>query len=146
MYQDILRGGVNMIDMDAFFFISIKAARLPKIVYECDTWSRIAQIHVLSIADTTSITNFHFEKENCLDKINALPTFYKDVIFSYAKANKYPKPVTKQQILELPLWGNKHISIYNKTTKGTTTLLFKEWTVKGIHHIRDLKFIDGKLD
>ena len=145
MYQDILRGGVNMLDMDAFF-ISIKAAWLPKILYECDTWSCIAQMHVLSIADTTSITNFHFDKENCLDKINALPTFYKDVISSYANANKYPKPVTKQQILELPLWGNKHISIYNKTTKGTTTLLFNEWTVKGIHHIRDLKFIDGKLD
>ena len=146
MYQDILRGGVNMIDMDVFF-ISIKAAWLPKIVYECDTWSCIAQMHVLSIADTTSITNIHFEKENCLDKINALPTFSKDVIFSYAKANKYPKPVTKQQSLELPLWGNKHIiSIYNKTTKGTTTLLFNEWTVKGIHHNRDLKFIDGKLD
>ena len=66
------------------FFISIKAAWLPKILYECDTWSCIAQMHVLSIADTTSITNFHFEKENCLDKINALPTFYKDVISSYA--------------------------------------------------------------
>ena len=128
------------------FFISIKAAWLPKILYECDTWICIAQMHVLSIADTTSITNFNFEKENCLDKINALPTFYKDVIFSYAKANKYPKPVTKQQSLELPLWGNKHISIYNKTTKGTTTLLFNEWTVKGIYHIRDLKFINGKLD
>ena len=84
MYQDILRGGVNMLDMDAFF-ISIKAAWLPKILYECDTWSCIAQMHVLSIADTTSITNFHVEKENCLDKINALPTFYKDVISSYAK-------------------------------------------------------------
>ena len=30
MYQDILRGEVNMLDMDAFF-ISIKAAWLPKI-------------------------------------------------------------------------------------------------------------------
>ena len=55
-----------MIDMDVFF-ISINAAWLPKILYECDTWSCIVQMHVLSIADTTSITNFHFEKENCLD-------------------------------------------------------------------------------
>ena len=145
MYQDMLEGGVNMIDIDAFF-TSLKAAWMSKLFNHCDTWNCIAHKHFNCIGDITSITNFHFEKTNCFQHVDMLPNLYKEVLMSYAKANTYSKPKTKEECLEQPLWGNKHITVYNNNLGVSTILLFKEWIDTSIYYVKDLRFIDGNFD
>ena len=145
LYQNISQGGVNMIDVNAFF-TSLKAAWLPRILNRCDTWNCIAHKYFSFIGDVTSIKNVHFENEKSFEHTDILPSFYKEVVFSFAKANKYSKPVTKEQCLEQPIWGNKDITMFNKNVRSATTLVFKEWADSGIYYVKDLHILDGNLD
>ena len=56
------------------------------------------------------------------------------------------KPRTLADVLEQPLWGNKHVTIYEKSARKTLTLNFKEWAKSNLLYIKDLKCNHGKLD
>ena len=42
------------------------------------------------------------------------------------------------------LWGNEHVSI--KINKVKQVLFFNNWIDAGIVYVKDLKFLNGKLD
>ena len=54
--------------------------------------------------------------------------------------------IIKQKILEEQLWGNCHISIYNKQTNNHQVLNYKHWQESGLVFVKDIKMTDAKID
>ena len=72
-----------MIDVNAFI-TSLKAAWLPRILSRFDTWNYIAHKYFSFIGDVTSIKKIHFENEKRFEHTDILPSFSKEVVFSFA--------------------------------------------------------------
>ena len=119
---------------------------LPKILNSKSSWSCLGNIYLSELGKNTQISNFRFEKIYTIKELANLPDFYKDIVFVYAKSNITNKPDTLADVLEQPLWGNKHITIYDKDTRRELTLNFKEWANSNLFHAKDLRFSNGKID
>ena len=89
---------------------------------------------------------FCFDKIYNIKELANLPDFYKNIVFAYAKSNITNKPDTLADVLEQPLWRNKHITVSDKDTRRELTSNFKEWANSNLLHAKDLKFSDGKID
>ena len=150
MKRNILRlpldsGGANMVDVESFF-ASLKAAWVPKILNSKSTWSCLGNKYLSELGTKIQISNFCFDKKYSVKELANLPDFYKEIVFAYGKSNITNKPETLDDVLEQPLWGNKHINIYNKDAKREITLNFKEWASSNLLYVKDLKFSAGKID
>ena len=123
-------GGANMVNIESFFS-SLKAAWLPKILNSKSSWSCLGSKYLseLSLKHKTQISNFRCDKIYNIKELANLPDFYKDSI--YAKSNITNKPDTLADVLEQPLWGNKHITIYDKDTRRD----FKECANSNLLHV-----------
>ena len=128
------------------FFASLKAAWVPKILNSKSTWSCLGNKYLSELGTKIQISNFRFDKKYSIKELANLPDFYKEIVFAYGKSNITNKPETLNDVLEQPLWGNKHINIYNKNAKREITLNFKEWASSNLLYVKDLKFSDGKID
>ena len=146
MKRNILRllldsGGVES------FFASLKAAWVPKILNSKSTSSCLGNKYLSELGTKIQISNFRFDKKYSIKELANLPDFYhKEIVFAYAKSNITNKTETINDVLEQPLWGNKHINIYNKDAKRELTLKFKEWASSNLLYVKNLKFSDGKID
>ena len=48
-------------------------------------------------------------------------------------------------MLMQPLWGNKNITYFNKSTKQHECLIFKAWIDSGITHVADIEIKHGNI-
>jgi hypothetical protein len=76
--------------------------------------------------------------------LNLVPKFYQEIIIAHSLSNHTKCPTTTFELLDQNLWGNKHLSY---TNGGKTQCMFsKSFINSNILKVRDLKFLEGKLD
>ena len=87
------------------------------------------------------IWQLSFRRKDSFPVINKLPIFYQDVILSYnqVKSVKPFNKLTKNDVIEQPIWGNEYFRVKNKC------LYFKYWIDKKIMYIKDLINNDGTV-
>ena len=109
-----------MVDVESFF-ASLKAAWVPKYL----TAKVPGVVWGINIYQNL-VLKYKYPVSYSIQELANLPDFYKEIVFAYAKSNITNRPETLDDVLEQPLWGNKHINIYNKDAKRELTLNFKE--------------------
>ena len=75
-----------------------------------------------------------------------IPKFYQEIILAYTKSKACILPTTKETLLTQHLWGNKFFTVYSKEYRKPICPYFQNWTIKGIVHVKNLRFINGSID
>ena len=92
---------------------------------------------MLTAASFTSIETFPY--------INNLSPFYREVIAGFAQSNTTCRPKNRIDVLNMTLWGNKHIE-YKNNDKKMASIYLPNFYHTGLKQVKDLKFINGKID
>ena len=77
-----------------------------------------------------------------LPEINKLPSFYKEMALAFAYSNVCPKPDTREDVLNMPLWGNRFIFYENKDCPKRA-LYFSSFYKAGIRNVMVLSHRAG---
>jgi hypothetical protein len=78
-------------------------------------------------------------------QIKAIPQFYQDSIYAYAKSKEVKYPTNIDDILDQHLWGSRYITYQNNDNKRSA-LFFKSFIKCGIFKVKNLHFRNGILD
>ena len=136
------QGGLNMIDVEGHFK-AIKASWVKRLLLadKSASWFYLPAMYLnkLHIRDTIHDINSKNITEN--EHFKILPNFYKEVIESFIACNVNEGGESAKCIIELCIWGNK--KIVNKQDK---VLYFPKWIECGIIKVKDLQFINNKID
>ena len=96
-----------MIDVETYC-MPLNASWIPRILNsKGNNWSFFGN-HYLEIVD--DISNLKYNDSYSFDKLHVLPQFYKNIIIMFCKINQTKKPLTRDDILNMYLWGNKWIT------------------------------------
>ena len=87
---------------------------------------------------------FNFDESIDFPDLNNVSRFYQDVIIAFNTAYTTDEVDFKEGIMEQCIWGNKFIFVRRRKSK--CVLFLRNWIRSGVNKIRDLCFIDGKLD
>ena len=102
--QDIIHGGVNMFDIETYC-LALSASWVPRIINsQQNNWSFYGKQYLGSFDD---ISKLNYTDSLVFEKLNSLPSFYKNIIISFCKVNQTEKPVSRDEILNTYIWGNK---------------------------------------
>ena len=144
--QELKNGGLNMVDIRSIF-MSFKAAWVARIL-RCNPidhrWSQLAHFYLQPLLDCKPDLIFNFDDTVHFHQLRYLSQFYQDVIISYNKAFVTEKDGFLEDIADHCLWGNKFFVTKRKNKK--MVLFLRNWIRSGVNYVRDLKFVDGKLD
>ena len=139
--QDIIHGGVNMLDIETYC-LALSASWVPQIINsQQNNWSFYGKQYLRSFDD---ISKLNYTDSLVFEKLNSLPSFYKNIIISFCKVNQTEKPVSRDEILNTYIWGNKWISY--ETASKKHVIYFKSWIESGIIYVKDIKVTQGSID
>ena len=142
----IENGGLNMIDVEEFFQ-SLSASWISRIQNadpNSHRWSQLAHYHLGKLDVDNYGPLYNFDKSVLFTELDVLPRFYRNAVINYNAALSTTVAHFKQDIMNQPLWGNKHLAPY--IHKKRKVLFLRNWIRAGVRKVKDLKFIDGKLD
>ena len=139
-------GGLNMIDVKTLF-MSFKAIWINKLL-SCSpnvhSWSQLPYMYYKPFLDCDKTLCFNIDRKVGFCKIEQLSTFYKEVLYCFAKAGLYDIDYFQSNIYHHCIWANKFITVKRRNKK--CVLFLRNWIRSGIININDLRFIDGILD
>ena len=141
-------GGLNMIDIESFFS-SLKAQWMNRLLL-CDPvndrWSYLPLMYLKRLENLDIVKNVNFDEKYSFQDIEAILSFWLDVIKCYAKLNNIGKndDFIRRNIFSQPLWGNRYICVRKNNKKEV--LFLRNWIRSGIVFVKDLKFKNGVLD
>ena len=144
LIADICEGGIQMMDIESQFE-ALKASWVVKLLNSIGSWSFLGNIY-LNLLDNHNVLRLNFTDKRHFPLLKKLPPFYQDVITSFNKSKICPLPLSKPDLMQQVIWGNRHLTYWSKELKHKVTLYFKEWIHAGIIHVHDIKFINGKID
>ena len=147
LINDIKCGGLNMVDVESLF-LSVKAAWVVRLLHakEDEVWTMVAN-HFLHYVpnDDAFLLRLHMTDANALRCMTKLPMFYQEVIMAFNKAKCLSLRDFCNNILDQPIWGNVFIKC-NTANGKNVPLLYKSWIQCNLIKLKNLRFIDGKLD
>ena len=109
---DHVDGGLNMIDIESHFH-ALKASWMNRIIAQTKPWNILAKNYFKTVAPENVILSFSLEKNTDLDILSDIPKFYQEVIVGFSKSKKSDSIITKQQLFDQIIWGNKNL-IFNR--------------------------------
>ena len=144
--QELKCGGLNMINVKCMF-MSFKAVWISRLL-SCDpskhSWAQIASLYYKPFMECNNNLVFNFDESIDFPDLNNVSRFYQDVIIAFNAAHTIDEDDFKEGIMEQCIWGNKFIFVRRRKSK--CVLFLRNWIRSGVNKIRDLCFIDGKLD
>ena len=100
--QDIIHGGVNMVDIETYC-LALSASWVPRIINsQQNNWSFYGKQYLRSFDD---ISKLNYTDSLVFEKLNSIPSFYKNMIINFCKVNQTEKPVSREEILNTYIWG-----------------------------------------
>jgi len=144
--QSLNQGGLNMTDVRALFK-SFKAAWIPKLLSadpNIHGWSQLPNIYFKHFIACKNNLIFNFDNTIEFHDLKYFPNFYRDIFECYNQAYVLDITDFKNNIYSMCIWANKFITV--KKNKKKSVLFLRNWVRSGIRNIKDLRFIDGKLD
>jgi hypothetical protein len=139
--NDLINGGLNMIDIDSFL-MSLKAAWVPRLINLKGKWADLFYWHCQQLKlPKHYIWKTTFKKVETCPAITEFPLFYQDIILSF-NASKFTKPfnkLSKSEVVEQAIWGNEYFKV------GNCCLYYKRWIFENICYVKDLVNKDGVL-
>ena len=146
MINNIEDGGVSMVDIESHCE-SLKAGWIKRMINDEDcNWNFLSKMYLQSFGKDYQILQCNFISESMFPQMLTLPRFYRQIMTSYCKSKIVNKPNTKELILEQYIWGNRHITYYDKHSKSESSIYFTNFIETGINKVRDLKFHNGIID
>ena len=144
--QDVVNGGLNMINMQ-LFFNALKASWISRIQAAdpntCN-WVQLPKIYLYKLDEQGLKFRFNFDESVIFADVENIPCFYKQAFKHYNKAFASDKEEFEKSIMSQPLFGNKFITTYVKHKKRV--LFLRNWIRGGIRKVGDLVFSNGILD
>ena len=144
--RDVKHGGLNMVDVRSAF-MSFKASwvlRFLKCEPNIHGWAQLAHSNLKPFLDCNAELIFNFDDTVYFPNKHYISSFYKDVFSCYNKAFVKSRDEFISCITDEYLWGNK---FFVKCERGKTMVLFlRNWIRSGVNKVRDLSFVDGKLN
>ena len=127
---------------------SLKAGWIHRILNSEDSnWNFLAKAYLRTFGNEYQLCEYSFLKECHFPSTKCLPAFYRQIITSFSKSKtNIIAPETRDDILKQYIWGNRHISYYEKSTRQSISIFFPNFVAKGIHRVKDLKFNNGTID
>ena len=144
--QDLINGGLNMIDIESLF-MSFKASWIPKLLNANPTihaWSQLPYVYFKQFLDCNDQLVFNVDKTVEFYELKHLCPFYKEAFKCYNEAFVYNLEEFATNFFTKSIWGNKFIFVKRKRKK--CVLFLRNWVRSGIRYIRDLRFVNGILD
>ena len=132
--NNIEHGGLNMVDIEAFF-ISLKAAWIARFLSLEGKWrAGIETIGSKLQLPMHYVLNMNFK---CIEQFPALAgcnLFYVNILIAFNKCKfiKSLREMNELEILSSPLWGNSNFAYANEC------IYFKEWINSNILYVKDL--------
>ena len=146
LIADIADGGANMTDVESLFD-SIKAAWVARILNSDDTetWSNFAKYYLNRLGNNMFVLRLNFNTIDMFPKLRLLPRFYQEVILSFNKSKTVKAIENRDDLLNKPLWGERHLKYSNKGK--LVTPYFESWIQSGLIKVCNLTYNDdGRLD
>ena len=134
-------GGIGMIDIKSHFE-AIKASWVSRILNSNikSSWSIIPKYTISKYGPENIIIKLTFQNEKQFPYLKQCSKFYKEIIHAYNKSKSINENTFCETIKDQVIWGNRYL------THKKQTLYFKNWISDGIINIKNLRFINGKLD
>jgi hypothetical protein len=143
LVQKIEDGGIGMIDVESHFQ-AVKASWVGKITNSEDNWTFLPKMYLNKLGKNMASLDFICVNSSNMPCLKSLPKFYQEVIIAQSNANNVKRPLTTEDILNQPLWGNIHL-MYRSGNKSRC-LFSKSFINSNIVKVNSLQFINGKLD
>ena len=144
--QDTKNGGLNMINIQAFFN-SLLASWIKRILIadpNKDNWVQLP-IYFLNVVDIEGLNlRYNFDNSVVFPEIAVIPKFYKIAFKCYNMAFASDKIYFESTIMNQSLRGNKFIT-HNVGCKKNV-LFLRNWIRSGVRKVGDLTFTNGVLD
>ena len=144
--QDVVNGGLNMMDMQ-LFFNALKASWINRIQTAdpntCN-WVQLPKIYLYKLDEQGLNFRFNFDESVIFDEVKDIPGFYKQPFKYYNKASVCDENEFEKSIMSQPLFGNKFITTYAR--RKNRVLFLRNWIRGGIRKVGDLVFSNGILD
>ena len=139
--KDIIHGGVNMIDIETYC-LALSTSWVPRIINsQQNNLSFYGKQYLGSFDD---ISKLNYSDSLDFEKLNHIPSFYKHVIISFCKVNQTEKPVSRDEILNTYIWGNKWITY--ETASKKQVIYYKSWIESCIIYVKAIKVTQGSID
>ena len=138
----IRAGGLNMTDTHSFFN-SLKAKWVARITTSSDKWGIIGNYLLENFGGDILILKIH---DTNTKYIHNMPLFYRQMIECYINTTSltYERPTSHYSLLQQPIWRNN--CFVTKIRRKKSTLFLSNWIKSGIIYIKDLNFLNRKLD
>ena len=139
------KGGLKMVDVEAQFS-ALKAAWVPRYLSDKEKsspWCIFPEIYFSTFGTDNSILKMNFIDKKMLPLFN-IPPFYQEVIIGFNMTKNISVPSNKIDLLESVLWGNRVFTY--KISNKSYVLNDCTFCLAGILKVKDLKFINNKLD
>ncbi len=112
------KGGLNMIDIKSHLF-ALKAAWMPRIAKNDNLWTYMPELYIRK-ATYGIIEHMSFCSVKQFPRLKSIPQFYQEVICSFCRTNIPNDIITKNDLFNQPLWGNRHILHNGKCLYNTS--------------------------
>ena len=144
--QELKLGGLNMVDIKCLFmsFKVVWITRLLKSDPNIHKWAQIAHFYYTPFLECNTNLLFNFDEKVDFPELRYLSPFYRDVLSCFNKAFVSNEQVFQEDIATQCIWGNKYVSVRKGSKK--CALFLRNWIRSGVNKIKDLSFVDGKLD
>ena len=113
-----------MVDIESQFE-ALKASWVVKLTNSNESWQFLGNIY-LNLLENHNILRLNFTEKCHFPLLQKLPPFYQHVITAFNKSKSYPLPLTKDELLQQAIWGNRHLTYWSKELKHKVTPYFKE--------------------
>ena len=144
--QSLDAGGLNMIDVKTLFK-SLKAIWVNKLIVcnpNIHSWAQIPYNYFKSFLNCNTNLCFNFDKHAYFPEVQRLSMFYQEVFIHFNNACVCDLDEFKWNISQQCIWGNQFITV--KRGRKKCVLFLRNWIRSGVNGIKDLRFVDGKLD
>ena len=139
-------GGINMIDVESFFG-ALKASWVNRLSEQNNcSWKLIPLSYFENISPNFSVFQMNFDRETIFPIIKNIPEFYTQVLINYNKSKLNTLDSIVDNLGDQIIWGNKFFLETKSNGKKICTLYFKHWISSGIIYIKNLLFVNGKID
>ena len=130
-----------MLDIETYC-LALSASWVPRIINsQQNNWSFYGKQYLRSFDD---ISKLNYMDSLVFEKLNSLPSFCENISISFCKVNQTEKPVSRDEILNTYIWGNKWISY--ETASKKHVIYFKSLIESGIIYVKDIKVTQGSID
>lgn len=147
--NDILNGGVGMIDIKSYFE-ALKATWINRLIlHKHANWALFGYNAIQKhLCPLDLLLNMNFDTKSYFPAFKKLPLFYQETVLAYTHTRPditQKGTPDRDEILDQILWGNQLLTIKG-TRGGKYTLNYQSWIQCGLVYVKDIRFVYGEVD